>query len=139
MEPTLDKTDLIPNYLMLRIGGFLKQEIDAYVEYAREIVHQKIDPDEVARSMLWRFVESNEEFSAWRKMRMYETSQRLRQRSWRDETETKGQRFTTSAIAPDVAREPEGVAGRIRGLFARHHAARNRLQGSGDRDTEALR
>jgi hypothetical protein len=139
MEPDLERTDLVPNYLVLRIGGFLKQEIDAYVEYARETAHQKIDPAEVARSMLWHFVESNEEFSAWRKARMYENSQRLRQRSWRDEAQIKEQGFTTGAIATDVARQPEGFAGRIRGLFARHHAARNRLQGSGDRDAEALR
>ena len=81
MEPGVEEKRLMPSYLTLRIGGCLKQEIDAYVEYAREVAHQKIAPAEVARLMLWHFVESNEEFCAWRKTRMRENSQRLKQRS----------------------------------------------------------
>ena len=30
--------------------------------------------------MLWHFLETNEEFSAWRKTRLYENSQRLTQK-----------------------------------------------------------
>lgn len=75
MEPNVERTTLIPNYLIVRIGGLLKREIDAYVEYAREVGIRRIDPEEVARSMLWHFVEANEEFSAWRKARMQVRSQ----------------------------------------------------------------
>jgi hypothetical protein len=139
MESDIERQMLIPNYFTLRIGGFLKQEIDAYVEYARETAHQKIDPAEVARSMMWHFVETNEEFSAWRKTRMQENSERLKQRSWRDEAQTERQRVTAGAIATDVARQPQGITGRVRRLFARQASARNGLQGSGDRDAEALR
>jgi len=49
MEPNVERTTLIPNYLVVRIGGFLKQEIDAYVEYAHEVGNRRIDPEEVAR------------------------------------------------------------------------------------------
>ena len=139
MEPNVERTTLIPNYLIVRIGGFLKQEIDAYVEYAREVGHRRIDPEEVARSMLWHFVETNEEFSAWRKTRMQERSQRVRQRSWKDEAQTKGQGFAAGAVAAHVAWQPQGIAGRIRRLFARQASARNRLQGGRDRDAEAFR
>jgi hypothetical protein len=139
MEPSVERTMLIPNYLIVRIGGFLKQEIDTYVEYAREVADQKLDPEEVARLMLWDFVETNEEFSAWRKTRMQERSPRVKQRSWKDEAQTQGQGFAAGAVAAHAAGHTEGIAGRIRGLFARQASARNRLQGSGDRDAEAFR
>src|SRR5579885_2871554 len=139
MEPNVEGKRLALSYLTITIGGFLKQEIDAYVEYAREVAHQKLDPEEVARSMVWHFVETNEEFSGWRKTRMHERSQRLKQRSWKDEAQTQGQGFAARAVAAHVAGQPQGVAGRIRGLFARQASARHRLQGSGDRDAEAFR
>lgn len=108
MESDIEGQMLIPNYFTLRIGGFLKQEIDAYVEYARETAHQKIDPAEVARLMLRHFVETNEEFSAWRKTRMQENSERLKQRSWRDEAQTERQRVTAGASRQ--ADSSEGLA-----------------------------
>ena len=86
MAPDAERTTLIRSYFALRIGGFLKQEIEAYVEYASAVGNQRIDPEEVARLMLWHFVETNVEFSAWRKTRMQERSQGMRQRSWTDET-----------------------------------------------------
>ena len=90
MEPNFERTTLIPNYLIVRIGGFLKQEIVGYVEYARQTAHREIDPEEVATWMLWEFVETSEELSAWRKTRTQEHSQRVRQRSWTDEAQTQG-------------------------------------------------
>ena len=114
MESGTEEKTLTPSYLTLAIGGDLKKEIDAYVEYAHKVGRQKNDPAEVAQLMLWHFLETNEEFSAWRKTRIYENSQRLTQRSWRDEAQTQGQGFTSRTVAAHFARQPQGVAGRIR-------------------------
>lgn len=75
MESGAEKKTLNSIYLTLTIGGHLKKEIDAYVEYTDKVGGQEIDPAEVARLMLWTFLETNEEFSAWRKTRIYENSQ----------------------------------------------------------------
>ena len=65
MESGAEKKTLTSSYLTLTIGGHLKKEIDAYVEYAHRVGRQEIDPAEVVRLMLWHFLETNEEFSAW--------------------------------------------------------------------------
>jgi len=57
---------LTSSYLTLTIGGHLKKEIDAYVEYAHKVGGQEIDPEEMVRLMLWHFFETTEEFS-WKK------------------------------------------------------------------------
>ena len=44
MESGAEKKTLTSSYLTLTIGGFLKKEIDAYVEYAVKVGGQKIDP-----------------------------------------------------------------------------------------------
>jgi hypothetical protein len=139
VESGAEKKTLTPSYLTLTIGGYLKKQIDAYVEYAHKVGGQKNDPAEMAQSMLWHFLETNEELSAWRKPRIYENSQRLTQRSWRDEAETQGQGFTSRTVAAHFARQPQGVAGRIRRLFARQLASGDGRQGSRDRDAEAFR
>jgi hypothetical protein len=140
VESGAEKKTLASSYFMLTIGGHLKKEIDAYVEYAaHKVGGQKNDPAEVAQLMLWHFLETNEEFSAWRKTRIYENSQRLTQRSWRDEAQTQGQGFTSRTVAAHFARQPQGVAGRIRRLFARQLASGDGRQGSRDRDAEAFR
>ena len=106
MDAEVEMNRPIPCYLTLTIGGFLKQEIDAYVEYAREVGNRRIDPEEVARSMLWHFVETDEEFGAWRKTRRQDHSQGVKERSWKDEAQTQGQGFAAGAVAADVTRQP---------------------------------
>jgi hypothetical protein len=90
VESGAEKKTLTSSYLRLTIGGNLKKELDAYVEYAQRVGGQEIDPAEMARLMLWHFLETTEEFSGWNKTRIYENSQRLTQRSWRDEAQTQG-------------------------------------------------
>jgi hypothetical protein len=139
VESEAGKKTLTPSYLTLTIGGHLKKEIDAYVEYLHKVGGQKNDPAEVAELMLWHFLETNEEFSAWCKTRIYENSQRLTQRSWKDEAQTQGQGFASRTVAAHIARQPEGFAGRIRRVFARKLASGDGRQRSRDRDAEALR
>ena len=71
VENGAEKKTLTSSYLTLTIGGHLKKEIDAYVEYALRVGGQEIDPAEVVRLMLWHFLETNEGFSAWRSTRIY--------------------------------------------------------------------
>ena len=52
MESGAEKKTLTSSYLTLTIGGYLKKEIDAYVEYAHKVGGQKNDPAEVAQLML---------------------------------------------------------------------------------------
>jgi hypothetical protein len=43
VESGVEKKTLTPSYLTLTIGGFLKNEIDAYVEYAHKVGTQKTE------------------------------------------------------------------------------------------------
>ena len=59
MESGTEEKTLTPSYLTLTIGGHLKKEIDAYVEYAHRVGGQEIDSAEMVRLMLWHFLETN--------------------------------------------------------------------------------
>jgi len=51
-ESGTEEKTLTPSYLTLTIGGHLKKEIDAYVEYAHKVDGQKIESPSFAR--LWQ-------------------------------------------------------------------------------------
>src|ERR1700730_3825282 len=123
----------------LTISGTLKHEIDEYLEYGRQKAHVEMARIEVTDSMLWHFLEPNEEFTAWRRSRAAKGAIRIKKRSSEYETQTQRERAAIGTVAAYVTRQPQGIAGRIRGLFARQASARDRLQGGRHRDAEALR